>query len=105
VYQEVAEDIMLTSIYEGNFALGAFSLGRAIPHGDCPSVGLAGHSLHGGFGYTSRMWGLSTDAIVGLDVVTADGRLRYVTQNKDEDLYWVSNDSSNLALHFYTNYY
>ena len=94
---------MLTSVCEGNFALGALYFGRAIPHGDCPTVGLAGHSLHGGFGYTSRMWGLSTDAIVGLDVVTADGNLRYVTENINPDLYWVSNNSSGLALYSHTN--
>jgi FAD/FMN-containing dehydrogenase len=63
---------------------------RAISHGDCPSVGLAGHSLHGGFGYTSRMWGLSTDAIHGLEVVTATGDVEYCDDKKNPDLYWVS---------------
>lgn len=74
----------------GNLALGLLSFGRAIPHGDCPSVGLAGHSLHGGFGYTSRMWGLSTDSIVGLDVVTSDGMRRYASAQQNAELFWVS---------------
>lgn len=73
----------------GNLGLALLSKGRAISHGDCPAVGLAGHSLHGGFGYTSRMWGLSTDFIIGLDVVTADGKVKYVSQTKEPDLYWV----------------
>jgi FAD/FMN-containing dehydrogenase len=76
-------------------------MGMAMPHGDCPSVGLAGHSLHGGFGYTSRMWGLSTDAIVGMDVVTADGRVQYASRSKNKDLFWVSD----LDVHFLVSCY
>lgn len=63
---------------------------RALPHGTCPTVGIGGHAGHGGFGYTSRMWGLSLDTIVKMDVALADGSL--VTASKDEnpDLFWVS---------------
>jgi len=43
----------------GNVAEGLYKQGkRAIPHGTCPSVGVAGHALHGGYGYDSRKWGL-----------------------------------------------
>ncbi|PSN62333.1 FAD-binding domain-containing protein [Corynespora cassiicola Philippines] len=72
----------------GNLALALLSKGESISHGDCPAVGLAGHSLHGGFGYSSRMWGLSTDAITALDVVTADGYERHVDQRTESELYW-----------------
>ena len=74
----------------GNLALALADRGKAIPQGDCPAVGLAGHALHGGFGYASRMWGLSTDSIVQLNVVTADGKLRETTQFRESGLDWVS---------------
>ena len=59
----------------GNLALGIFnqSTPRALPHGTCPGVGLGGHATHGGYGHDSRMWGLTLDTIVGLDVVLANG--------------------------------
>lgn len=31
--------------------------GFALPHGTCPLVGVGGHALGGGFGYTTRAWG------------------------------------------------
>jgi hypothetical protein len=46
----------------GNVAEGLYKQGkRAMPHGTCPSVGVAGHALHGGYGYDSRKWGLGMD--------------------------------------------
>ena len=74
----------------GNLALALSAQGRAVPHGDCPAVGLAGHSLHGGFGYASRKWGLATDSIYGLEVVTANGLFRRVGHSDNADLNWVS---------------
>lgn len=75
----------------GNLALALAEKGLAVPHGDCPAVGLAGHSLHGGFGYASRMWGLSTDSIAYMTVVTANGLVREVSDYDFDtrDLSWV----------------
>jgi hypothetical protein len=47
--------------------------GRAMSHGTCPTVGIGGHATHGGIGFTCRKWGATTDAIVSMDVVLADG--------------------------------
>ena len=74
----------------GNLALALAERGQAVPQGDCPSMGLAGHALHGGFGYTSRMWGLSSDSISQLHVVTADGKLRVTSHIRESGLDWVS---------------
>ena len=48
----------------GNLALAIYNQGqRALPHGTCPGVGVGGHATHGGFGYSSRAWGLTLDTI------------------------------------------
>lgn len=60
---------------------------RATPHGTCPAVG-AGHFLCGGFGPTSRQWGLATDNILEADVVLADGSLVTASDRENQELFW-----------------
>jgi hypothetical protein len=73
----------------GNLAQAVYDQGkRAISHGTCPGVGVGGHFTHGGYGHTSRNWGLALDHIVGLDVVLADGSLVTADSNHHTDLYW-----------------
>lgn len=62
--------------------------GVTVPAGSCPSVGVGGHALGGGMGLAGRNFGLLSDNIVALTIVTADGRIRRVDRNDDEDLYW-----------------
>jgi FAD/FMN-containing dehydrogenase len=62
--------------------------GVAIPAGSCPSVGIAGLALGGGFGLASRAWGLTCDNLVAADVVTADGRLLTCDARRHADLFW-----------------
>jgi FAD/FMN-containing dehydrogenase len=73
----------LGNIYE---ALGAH--GRAIPAGTCPSVGIGGHALGGGFGLASRAWGLASDNLVSVQVVTADGKVVVADAAHHSDLFW-----------------
>jgi FAD/FMN-containing dehydrogenase len=47
----------------------------AVPGGSCPTVGLGGLVLGGGFGLASRALGLTCDRVHSFDVVTADGAL------------------------------
>ncbi|KAL0630899.1 hypothetical protein Q9L58_010247 [Maublancomyces gigas] len=73
----------------GNMATKIFNLGqRALPHGTCPGVGVGGHGTLGGFGYSSRYWGLLVDTIVKFDVVHADGTFESVTATSNPDLFW-----------------
>jgi FAD/FMN-containing dehydrogenase len=67
-------------------ALG--SRGLAIPAGSCPSVGIGGHVLGGGFGLASRAWGLASDNLVRLSVVAADGDVLVADADRHADLYW-----------------
>lgn len=64
--------------------------GRTIPTGTCPTVGVAGLTLGGGVGIDSRRYGLSCDALTGLTMVTADGKVRSAGEGQESDLYWAS---------------
>ncbi|KAK1223162.1 hypothetical protein PQX77_013967 [Marasmius sp. AFHP31] len=72
----------------GNVAVGLNEKGRALPHGTCPYVGVGGHSAFGGFGFTSRMWGLTLDTIKALNTVLANGTAVRVTQDNYPDLFF-----------------
>lgn len=62
--------------------------GATIPAGSCPSVGVSGVTLGGGVGLAGRAFGLTTDHLVGVKIVTAEGWLRTVEANSDPDLLW-----------------
>jgi FAD/FMN-containing dehydrogenase len=56
--------------------------------GSSPGVGAVGYTLGGGFGLLGRTFGYAADHVRALDVVTADGRLRHVTETSEPDLFW-----------------
>lgn len=73
----------------GNLADGIYNQGgAALAHGTCPGVGIGGHFTHGGYGQTSRNWGLAMDQIVAADVVLADGTLTKVSSTQSPDIFW-----------------
>lgn len=53
-------------------------------HGQCTAVGVAGYSLHGGvhFGGLSELYGLSSDNILGLTAVVANGSVVDLSESK-----------------------
>jgi len=61
---------------------------RAVAHGTCPGVGISGHFLHGGFGFSSHKHGLALDAVVGVTVVLADGSVVEASEKVNPDLFW-----------------
>jgi FAD/FMN-containing dehydrogenase len=67
---------------------GLAAHGRAVPGGSCPTVGVAGLTLGGGVGVVSRAYGLTSDNVQSLQIVTADGRLRTASPDVNPDLYW-----------------
>ncbi|KAI4097029.1 MAG: hypothetical protein L6R37_006865 [Teloschistes peruensis] len=89
----------------GNLANGIYNQGqRALPHGTCPGVGVGGHATHGGFGLSSRAWGLTLDTIVGLDVVLANGSFIHATSSAYPDIYYAlrgAADSFGIVTTFY----
>ncbi len=51
-------------------------------------TGITGLTLGGGFGYLTRRWGWTSDTVVGIDVVTADGQLVRASDEENADLFW-----------------
>jgi FAD/FMN-containing dehydrogenase len=62
--------------------------GLAVPLGVVSETGVAGLTLSGGAGWLRRRHGLSCDALVSADVVTADGDLVTAGGGQHEDLLW-----------------
>ena len=64
--------------------------GLAVPGGSCATVGIAGLTLGGGVGVLSRAFGLSSDNLESLRIVTADGVIRTASATSNPNLYWAS---------------
>jgi hypothetical protein len=61
---------------------------RAVPFGTCEEVGVAGLTLGGGHGYSSRALGLACDNVTEIEIVTADGKLRLCNEHSEPELFW-----------------
>lgn len=51
-------------------------------------TGIGGFTLGGGFGRLNRKFGLAIDNLKSAEIVTADGRIRTVSEDEDPDLFW-----------------
>src|SRR5215212_1336002 len=63
-------------------------LGLAALHGSSPDVGIAGYSLGGGIGWLARKYGMQTNSVTAIELVTADGRARRADADHEPDLFW-----------------
>src|SRR4029077_14436452 len=71
-----------------DFYNGLAAHGRGVPGGSCPTVGIAGLTLGGGVGVVSRAYGLTSDNVKSLQIVTADGQVRTCSSSQNSDLFW-----------------
>ena len=62
--------------------------GLAVPGGVVSTTGIAGLTLHGGYGHLRRKYGLSIDCMRSAEVVTADGRILTASAAEHPDLFW-----------------
>ena len=62
--------------------------GMVIPSGIVTSTGVAGLTLGGGFGWSSRKWGLTCDHLISAEVVSAEGDIIKVSNEENPDLFW-----------------
>ena len=69
--------------------------GVTVPFGDAGSLGIAEMTLGGGAGYLTRKFGLTIDALIGAEVVTASGSILTVSQNSYPDLFWALRGGGN----------
>ena len=62
--------------------------GRALAVGTCPTVGIAGLTLGGGFGRLMRRYGVTSDSLRAATVVLADGSVVRCSGDHRGDLFW-----------------
>ena len=66
----------------------AMSHGLVTTAGTVSHTGVGGLTLGGGFGRLARRFGLALDNVVGVDIVTADGRLLHADAEENVELFW-----------------
>lgn len=62
--------------------------GLHVPTGICGSVCVAGFMQGGGYGQTSRTWGMNCDSVIDALVMLADGRIVRANAELNTDLFW-----------------
>jgi FAD/FMN-containing dehydrogenase len=78
---------------EGGATLGDIdhatqAFGRAVPMGVVSKTGIGGLTLHGGMGFLTRKYGLTSDNLISADVVTAEGNVITADSMSHSDLLW-----------------
>ncbi|MEK1225114.1 FAD-binding protein, partial [Mycobacterium ulcerans] len=74
----------MTGATVGDIARALDGTGRAMPIGECPTVGVGGLVLGGGFGQCTRHFGLTSDFLAEATVVTASEQIHVTNAN----LFW-----------------
>jgi FAD/FMN-containing dehydrogenase len=72
----------------GEFDATAQQHGLATTGGRVSTTGVAGFTLGGGSGWIERKYGLACDNLIGVDLVTADGREVRADESTNPDLFW-----------------
>ena len=68
--------------------MAAGAHGLAFPGGSCPTVGVAGHALGGGYGFLARPFGLACDNVLSVDLIDPQGHALRADRNHNPDLFW-----------------
>ena len=76
-------------------SLGAFYKvvaphGLGFPGGSCPTVGVSGHVLGGGYGHLARPFGLACDSLLAIDLIDPQGKPVHADAQQNPDLFWAS---------------
>ena len=62
--------------------------GLAALAGGSPTVGVTGYTLGGGISWLARKYGLASNAVTAVELVTPDGRPIRVNADQERDLFW-----------------
>ena len=72
----------------GEFDRETQAFGLATTGGQISTTGVAGLTLGGGWGHLARKYGLTSDNLLSVDLVTADGRFLTASVAENADLFW-----------------
>src|SRR4051812_17893936 len=56
--------------------------------GSSPDVGVTGYTLGGGVSWLGRKYGLATNSVIGIELVTAEGEVVRASSVENPDLFW-----------------
>jgi hypothetical protein len=62
--------------------------GLHLPTGECEDVHVSGFMQGGGYGFTSRKFGIQCDHVLEVRVMLHDGRIVRATESHNHDLWW-----------------
>lgn len=62
--------------------------GYPFPGGGCPTVGVVGFALGGGWGYSGRLLGLGCDAIEEIQLMNGEGQIIIANKTQNHKLFW-----------------
>lgn len=62
--------------------------GHAFPGGSCPSVGVSGYALGGGWNFFCRYLGFGCDSLISLKMVNYQGDILTANEDENPDLFW-----------------
>eukprot|EP01006_Ploeotia_vitrea_P010345 TRINITY_DN26875_c0_g1_i1.p1 TRINITY_DN26875_c0_g1~~TRINITY_DN26875_c0_g1_i1.p1 ORF type:complete len:494 (+),score=46.38 TRINITY_DN26875_c0_g1_i1:37-1518(+) len=89
-HARVGSGTMLIDLY-----VALADAGWVVPGGSCPTVGIAGFTLGGGFGYLSRKYGVLSDSLIEAEVVLGDGTTVIANSTHNTDLLWALKGGGN----------
>jgi len=72
----------------GEFVAATDAHGLATTTGTISGTGMAGLTLGGGLGWLMGKHGLTIDNLLSVEIVTADGQIRYASEKENGDLFW-----------------
>ncbi len=62
--------------------------GLAFTGGSCPTVGVSGHLLGGGYGYLARPYGLACDSLLSIVMINPNGQQVQADAHQNPGLFW-----------------
>ncbi len=62
--------------------------GLHVPGGGCETVCVAGYMQGGGYGFTSRLFGMNCDKARAVTMALADGRIVRASDDAEQELFW-----------------
>lgn len=72
----------------GGLDVAAREHGLITTAGVVSHTGVGGYTLGGGFGRLNRKFGLTIDNLKSAEIITADGTIRTISDERDADLFW-----------------